>query len=215
MLRKRRVRRFGKSRCRFSCAEAARHQSSHGRSGSGESGFRILRQGKHVVMTNGVRRLTIPRHNPVNAITMGGIVRDAGLTIDEFRKFLQLELKAADRRTPSSLPGPKPQRNANYGSVGEEATPQKRTTPSPLVEPDVQISRIRLSQKLSPQAFAGSRAAERRSGTQPKRWKCAPSRIPSGVRKGRWLRRRRCCRSRISTNWLICSKARLGYPNWK
>jgi hypothetical protein len=27
---------------------------------------------------------------------------------------------------------------------------------SPLVEPDVQISRIRLSQKLSPQAFAGS-----------------------------------------------------------
>jgi hypothetical protein len=42
------------------------------------------------------------------------------------------------------------------------------TTPSPLVEPDVQISRIRLSQRLSPQAFAGG-AAERRSGTQPKR----------------------------------------------
>jgi hypothetical protein len=30
------------------------------------------------------------------------------------------------------------------------------TTHSPLVEPDVQISRIRLSRKLSPQAFAGS-----------------------------------------------------------
>ena len=28
------------------------------------------------------RILTIPRHNPVNAFTMGGIVRDAGLTIE-------------------------------------------------------------------------------------------------------------------------------------
>jgi hypothetical protein len=25
--------------------------------------------------------ITIPRHNPVNAITMGGIVKDAGLSI--------------------------------------------------------------------------------------------------------------------------------------
>jgi hypothetical protein len=30
------------------------------------------------------------------------------------------------------------------------------TTHSPLVEPDVRISRIRLSRKLSPQAYAGS-----------------------------------------------------------
>ena len=50
--------------------------------------FRILRQGKHVVMTDGVRKVTIPRHAPVNAITMVGIVKDAGLTIDEFRKLL-------------------------------------------------------------------------------------------------------------------------------
>ena len=42
--------------------------------------FRIVRQGKHIVMTDGVRIVTIPRHNPVNAFTMGGIVRDAGLT---------------------------------------------------------------------------------------------------------------------------------------
>jgi predicted RNA binding protein YcfA (HicA-like mRNA interferase family) len=53
-----------------------------------KAGFRVLRQGKHIVMTNDSRRLTIPRHNPVNAITMGGIVRDAGLTIEEFRKLL-------------------------------------------------------------------------------------------------------------------------------
>jgi len=31
----------------------------------------------------------IPRHNPVNAFTMGGIVRDAGLTANEFRKLLE------------------------------------------------------------------------------------------------------------------------------
>jgi predicted RNA binding protein YcfA (HicA-like mRNA interferase family) len=35
------------------------------------AGFRIVRQGRHVVMSNGERRVTIPRHNPVNAITMG------------------------------------------------------------------------------------------------------------------------------------------------
>jgi hypothetical protein len=39
-------------------------------------------------MSDGVRFVTIPRHNPVNAYTMGGIIRDAGLTIDEFKKFL-------------------------------------------------------------------------------------------------------------------------------
>jgi hypothetical protein len=39
-------------------------------------------------MTDGLRVLTIPRHNPVNAITMANIVRDAGLTINEFRKLL-------------------------------------------------------------------------------------------------------------------------------
>jgi predicted RNA binding protein YcfA (HicA-like mRNA interferase family) len=52
------------------------------------AGFGVVRQGKHIVMTDGVRILTIPRHNPVNAYTMGGIVRDAGLTVEEFRKLL-------------------------------------------------------------------------------------------------------------------------------
>lgn len=53
-----------------------------------KAGFRIVRQGKHIVMTDGPRIITIPRHNPVNAFTMGGIVRDAGLTEDEFRALL-------------------------------------------------------------------------------------------------------------------------------
>jgi predicted RNA binding protein YcfA (HicA-like mRNA interferase family) len=53
-----------------------------------KAGFRILRQGKHIVMTDGTRKVLIPRHNPVNAQTMGGIVQNAGLTIDAFRKLL-------------------------------------------------------------------------------------------------------------------------------
>ena len=51
-------------------------------------GFRIARQGKHIVMTDGVRIITIPRHDPVDAHTMGGIVRDAGLSREQFRKLL-------------------------------------------------------------------------------------------------------------------------------
>jgi predicted RNA binding protein YcfA (HicA-like mRNA interferase family) len=53
-----------------------------------KAGFRIVRQGKHVVMSNGQRIVTIPRHNPVNAFTMGGIARDAGLSVEQFRDLL-------------------------------------------------------------------------------------------------------------------------------
>ncbi len=54
-----------------------------------KAGFRVARQGgKHTVMSDGVRFLTVPRHNPVNAYTMAGIIRDAGLTIDQFKKLL-------------------------------------------------------------------------------------------------------------------------------
>jgi predicted RNA binding protein YcfA (HicA-like mRNA interferase family) len=53
-----------------------------------KAGFRIVRQSKHIVMSNGSRVLTIPRNNPVNAYTMAGIVRDAGLSLEEFRKLL-------------------------------------------------------------------------------------------------------------------------------
>lgn len=52
-----------------------------------KAGFRVIREGKHIVMTDGQRILTIPRHNPVNAFTMGGIVRDAGLSVEEFNKL--------------------------------------------------------------------------------------------------------------------------------
>jgi len=53
-----------------------------------KAGFRVVREGAHTVMSDGTRILTIPRHNPVNAFTMGGIVRDAGLSVEAFRKLL-------------------------------------------------------------------------------------------------------------------------------
>ena len=53
-----------------------------------KAGFYVARQGKHIVMTDGSRILTIPRHDPVDAFTMGGIVQDAGLTPRKFRELL-------------------------------------------------------------------------------------------------------------------------------
>ena len=53
-----------------------------------KQGFWIIRERKHITMTDGVRIITIPRSNPIDAYTMGGIIRDAGLTIDEFKELL-------------------------------------------------------------------------------------------------------------------------------
>jgi hypothetical protein len=53
-----------------------------------QAGFWILREGVHVIMTNGTRILTIPCDNPVNGLTMEGIVRDAGLSREKFLELL-------------------------------------------------------------------------------------------------------------------------------
>ncbi len=37
-----------------------------------KAGFRIIRQGKHIVMSNGTRLVALPRHNPIKAFTMAG-----------------------------------------------------------------------------------------------------------------------------------------------
>ena len=52
-----------------------------------KNGFRVVRESGHVVMSNGQIRLTIPRHSPIHAITMGAIAKDAGLTPTEFREL--------------------------------------------------------------------------------------------------------------------------------
>ena len=51
-------------------------------------GYRVARQSGHLVMTNGKQRLVIPRHNPINSLTMGAIAKSAGLTPEQFRNLL-------------------------------------------------------------------------------------------------------------------------------
>ena len=53
-----------------------------------KAGFRVVRESKYVIMSDGTRILTIPRGNPVDAFTLGGIVKDAGLTTEQFKKLL-------------------------------------------------------------------------------------------------------------------------------
>jgi predicted RNA binding protein YcfA (HicA-like mRNA interferase family) len=52
------------------------------------AGFEIIRQSGHIVMSDGRLTIVIPRNNPVNAITMFRIIRDSGLTLEQFRKLL-------------------------------------------------------------------------------------------------------------------------------
>ena len=44
--------------------------------------------GKHIGMTDGKRKITIPRHQRLNPYTLKGIIRGAGLTDEEFKKLL-------------------------------------------------------------------------------------------------------------------------------
>lgn len=53
-----------------------------------KAGFKVVREGKHAILSDGTKILTIPRHNPINAFTMGGIAKDAGLSPEEFRALL-------------------------------------------------------------------------------------------------------------------------------
>ena len=51
-------------------------------------GYRVVRESGHLILSNGERRLVIHHHEPINAITMGAIARDAGLTPQQFRELL-------------------------------------------------------------------------------------------------------------------------------
>jgi len=52
-----------------------------------KTGFEVIRQGKHITMSDGVRIIQLPRHNPINSFTMGKIARDAGFSPEEFKKL--------------------------------------------------------------------------------------------------------------------------------
>lgn len=51
-------------------------------------GFRVVRQGKHITMSNGAVMVQVPRHTVINAYTMGYIAQVAGLTPEQFRQLL-------------------------------------------------------------------------------------------------------------------------------
>jgi predicted RNA binding protein YcfA (HicA-like mRNA interferase family) len=51
-------------------------------------GFTIVNRGKHIGMSNGIYRITIPNHKRINPYTLKAIIKDAGITEDDFRAVL-------------------------------------------------------------------------------------------------------------------------------
>ena len=52
------------------------------------AGYRVLRQGKHVVMTDGKSLITVPRNNPIKTTTLKQILETAGITLEKFKELL-------------------------------------------------------------------------------------------------------------------------------
>ena len=54
------------------------------------AGFFVLKSigKKHIGMSDGKRKVIIPRHNRVNPYTLKSIIRDTGLTDEEFKELL-------------------------------------------------------------------------------------------------------------------------------
>jgi len=53
-----------------------------------KAGFRVIREGKHIGMSDGSRHLTIPRHKRINPYTLKTIIKDSGLTEEEFKSLI-------------------------------------------------------------------------------------------------------------------------------
>lgn len=53
-----------------------------------KAGFQVTRQSKHIIMSDGIHTAIIPRQNPIDPYTMGDIVIQAGLTVEQFRDLL-------------------------------------------------------------------------------------------------------------------------------
>ena len=55
-----------------------------------KAGFWISKNfgSKHAGMTDGKRKIIIPRHPRLNPYTLKGIIKDAGLTDNEFKELL-------------------------------------------------------------------------------------------------------------------------------
>ncbi len=53
-----------------------------------KAGFEIAREGKHVILRKENQFLSVPRHNPIKRFTLEGFIKDAGLSVKEFKKLL-------------------------------------------------------------------------------------------------------------------------------
>lgn len=51
-------------------------------------GFRIVSKSKHMGMSDGTRRITIPNHKRINPYTLKSIIKSAGLTDEQFKELL-------------------------------------------------------------------------------------------------------------------------------
>lgn len=51
-------------------------------------GFKVITEGKHTGLSDGERRVIVPRHPRVNPYTLKAIIRDAGLTDAQFKELL-------------------------------------------------------------------------------------------------------------------------------
>ncbi|WP_420266893.1 type II toxin-antitoxin system HicA family toxin [Candidatus Magnetominusculus dajiuhuensis] len=54
----------------------------------GKFGFIVVSKGKHVGMSDGTYRLVIPNHKRLNPYTLKAIIKDAGITDNDFKMAL-------------------------------------------------------------------------------------------------------------------------------
>lgn len=53
-----------------------------------KAGFKIVARGKHIGMSDGIHHITIPNHKRLNPYTLKAIIKDAGLTNEQFKDLL-------------------------------------------------------------------------------------------------------------------------------
>jgi predicted RNA binding protein YcfA (HicA-like mRNA interferase family) len=51
-------------------------------------GYKIIRQRKHIAMSDGQHLILIPRHSRLNPYTLKSIIRYSGLTDEQFKNLL-------------------------------------------------------------------------------------------------------------------------------
>lgn len=53
-----------------------------------KAGFKIVTKSKHIGMSDGTYRITIPNHKRLNPYTLKAIIKDSGLTNERFKELL-------------------------------------------------------------------------------------------------------------------------------